>query len=202
MTTRSASTTPAPARLSAADWELAALEALAESGLASIAIEALARRLGVTKGSFYWHFANRQALLAAALQRWEKMDQEQVLQPLHKVADPRGRLRALFRRAGSQLPTHAIYAALLQSSDDEVVGQVMTRVARQRLDFLTWTYRETGMPEPQARLRARLVYSVYAGFLQLASQPGLPRMDHDEFEAYISHVIDTLIPAEDVPHGG
>lgn len=195
MTTRSASPTSPSARLSATDWEFAALDALAECGLASIAIEPLARRLGVTKGSFYWHFANRQALLAAALQRWEEMDQQLVLEPLRDVADPGERLRTLFRRAGAQLQTHAIYASLLQSSDDELVDKVMTRVARKRLDFLTRTYCQTGMLEPLARLRARLVYSVYAGFLQLASQPGLPRMDHDEFEAYIDHVIDTLIPA-------
>ena len=57
------------ARLSTADWEAAALDALAENGLAGVAIEPLARRLGVTKGSFYWHFTDRDALLAALKER-------------------------------------------------------------------------------------------------------------------------------------
>ena len=51
-------------RLSSADWEGAALDSLAEHGLAGLAVEPLARQLGVTKGSFYWHFADREALLA------------------------------------------------------------------------------------------------------------------------------------------
>lgn len=197
MTTRRASGTPAPGRLSAADWELAALEALAESGLTSVAIEALARRLGVTKGSFYWHFSNRRALLRAALERWEATDRELVLEPLCDIPDAHERLRTLFLRAGTHLQTHAIYAALLQCSDDELVEPVMARVARQRLDFLRQAYCQIGMPEADAQLRARLVYSVYAGFMQLAAQPGLPGMDHEQFEAYINHVIDTLIPGGD-----
>ena len=54
-------------RLSADDWALAALDVIAEQGLAAVAVEPLARRLGVTKGSFYWHFPSREALLVAAL---------------------------------------------------------------------------------------------------------------------------------------
>ena len=48
-----------PARLSAEDWAVAALDVIAESGLAAVAVEPLAKRLGVTKGSFYWHFPSR-----------------------------------------------------------------------------------------------------------------------------------------------
>src|SRR5690606_7033358 len=59
------------ARLSAADWAQAALDVIAEQGVSAVAVEPLARRLGVTKGSFYWHFPSRDALLQAALERWE-----------------------------------------------------------------------------------------------------------------------------------
>jgi AcrR family transcriptional regulator len=57
--------------LSAADWERAALELIAERGMQALAIEPLARRMGITKGSFYWHFSSREALLERALLRWE-----------------------------------------------------------------------------------------------------------------------------------
>ena len=53
-------------RLSADDWAREALEQIAETGVSSVAVEPLARRLGVTKGSFYWHFPSREALLQAA----------------------------------------------------------------------------------------------------------------------------------------
>ena len=76
-------------RLSAEDWALAALDVIAEQGLAAVAVEPLARRLGVTKGSFYWHFPSREALLVAALERWEKTEQETVFGQLEAVSDPR-----------------------------------------------------------------------------------------------------------------
>src|SRR6187551_1541614 len=83
-------------RLSAEDWAQAALDLIAEQGVAAVAVEPLARRLGVTKGSFYWHFPSREALLVAALERWEKMEQELLFGELEPITDPRARLRALF----------------------------------------------------------------------------------------------------------
>src|ERR1700735_2469777 len=59
-------------RLTRDDWITAALDAIAEGGLAAVGVEPLAVGLGATKGSFYWHFENRDALLEAAISRWEK----------------------------------------------------------------------------------------------------------------------------------
>jgi AcrR family transcriptional regulator len=53
--------------LTASDWAEAALQLIAEKGLSALTVSTLATRLGVTKGSFYWHFAGRSELLAAAL---------------------------------------------------------------------------------------------------------------------------------------
>src|SRR5580698_4207172 len=67
----------APARprerrtLTRADWIGTAVEALARDGLRAVAVEPLAERLGATKGSFYWHFRDRNALLQAAVEHWE-----------------------------------------------------------------------------------------------------------------------------------
>ena len=182
-------------RLSAEDWEQAALDTLAESGLGAVAVESLARRLGVTKGSFYWHFPTREALLKAALERWERRDEEEVMAQVEPIADPRERLRDLFRRVSREMQSHVIYAALMQSLDHPLVRPVMTRVSQRRLDVLTRAYRQAGLDRLSASHRARLAYSAYSGFLQLSLQMGLPRLRHEEFEAYVDHVIATLIPA-------
>jgi AcrR family transcriptional regulator len=182
-------------RLSAADWEEAALATLADSGLGAVAVESLARRLGVTKGSFYWHFATREALIKAALERWEKSDEDIVVAQLDAIADPRERLRELFKRVSREMPSHVIYAALMQSLDHPLVQPVMARVSQRRLDVLTLAYRQAGLDRQQAQHRARLAYSAYTGFLQLMLQLGLPRLSHDDFEAYVDHVIATLVPA-------
>jgi AcrR family transcriptional regulator len=181
-------------RLSAADWEQAALDVIAEQGVAAVTVESLARQLGVTKGSFYWHFPTREALLKAALERWESQDVDNVFAQVEPIADPRARLCELFRRTGREAKSHVIYSALLRALDHPLVHPVMERVSRRRMDFLTLAYRQVGMNRAQAGHRARLAYAAYVGFLQLALQLGVPRLDHAEFENYVQHVIDTLIP--------
>lgn len=180
-------------RLSAADWEDAALATLAESGVGAVAVEALARRLGVTKGSFYWHFPTREALLQAALERWEQSDEQEVLAPIAAVADPRERLRELIRQVSHKRPSHAVFAALLKSMDQAPIRPLIERVSQRRIEFVTEAFRHAGFDAVTAANRARLAYSAYVGFVQLA-QIGQPRMSHDEFEAYIRDFIEILIP--------
>jgi AcrR family transcriptional regulator len=181
-------------RLSAEDWETGALELIATQGVAAVAVEALARQLGVTKGSFYWHFPTREALLKAALKRWENHT-EALFEEVEAIAEPRERLRELFRRTGREAKSHVIYSALLRALDQPIVQPVMERVSRRRTEFLTRAYRELGMDKRTAAQRARLAYAAYVGFLQLTLQLGMPKLDHAEFEDYVEHVIATLIPA-------
>ncbi len=96
-------------RLSSSDWQQAALDALSEGGLQNIAIEMIARRLGVTKGSFYWHFDSRDALIAAALELWESQEQEQVFGRLDALPDAQARLKALITLVAHELKAHKIY---------------------------------------------------------------------------------------------
>src|SRR5260370_37373440 len=78
--------------LTAADWAEAALQLIAEAGLSALTAEALATRLGVTKGSFYWHFKGRSELLADALGRWEQRITTAAITGLSAAADARKRL--------------------------------------------------------------------------------------------------------------
>lgn len=182
-------------RLSAADWEQGALDLIATHGVGAVAVESLAKQLGVTKGSFYWHFPTREALLKAAIDRWEKQSTDKFIEEVAPIADPRARLRELFRRTGHEAKSHAIYSALLRALDHPMARPVMARVSQQRMDFLVAAYRQMGMTEQTAAYRARLAYAAYVGFLQLTLQVGMPRLEHDEMEAYVEHVIEALIPA-------
>ncbi|HET9483424.1 MAG TPA: helix-turn-helix domain-containing protein [Xanthomonadales bacterium] len=181
-------------RLTAADWEQAALDLIAEQGVAAVAVEPLARRLGVTKGSFYWHFATRDALLEAALQRWERTDVEALMTKIDRIEDPRDRLKQLFRRTSHEMRTHVIYSALLKALDHPAVQPVMQRLSHRRINYLSVAYRALGLSRKTAMNRARLAYSAYVGFLQLILQLKLQRMEADEFEQYVEHVVETLIP--------
>src|SRR5690606_36795768 len=197
------STTTAPAsdkpervgRLSADDWAQAALDVIAEQGVAAVAVEPLARRLGVTKGSFYWHFPSRDALLQAALERWESVEQEAVFGALERVPDPRERLNALFQMVAREFKSHVIYSALLKALDHPAVQPVIDRISKRRMEYLTASFRQTGLSRDDALHRARLTYSAYVGFLQLNLQLHQTRMPQEEFDAYVAHLIRTLVPA-------
>jgi len=134
------SSPPAPtrnARLSADDWAQAALDLIAEQGVSAVAVEPLARRLGVTKGSFYWHFPSRDALLQAALERWEAVEQESIFGSLEQVADPRERLRALFQLVGHEVKPHIIYSELLKALDHPPFSRSST--ASHSAAWSTWS---------------------------------------------------------------
>jgi AcrR family transcriptional regulator len=182
-------------KLSAADWEQGALDVIAEQGLAGLAVESLARRLKVTKGSFYWHFTSREALIQSALARWEQSDVEALMRQVDRIADPRERLEQLFRRTSRELRTHVIYAALLQALDHPLVRPVMQRLSQRRINYLAVAYRALGLGRRAAMHRARLAYSAYVGFLQMMLQLQLPRMSNEEFDEYVEHVLAALVPA-------
>ena len=138
-------------RLSAEDWAQAALDLIAEQGVAAVAVEPLARRLGVTKGSFYWHFPSRDALLVAALERWEKVEQETVFGKLEAIADPSARLRALFNLVAREFKSHIIYSELLKALDHPAVQPVIGRVSQRRMDYLTASFRQAGLSRTDAQ---------------------------------------------------
>jgi hypothetical protein len=74
------------------------------------------------------------------------------------------------------------------------VQPVIDRVSQRRLDYLTASLRQAGMGRAEAQHRARLTYAAYVGFLQLNLQLQQSKLPHDEFEAYVEHVMSTLIP--------
>ena len=180
--------------LSAGDWEQQALVLIAEKGIRAVAVESLAARMGVTKGSFYWHFHNRESLLEQSLIRWEKHDAANLQTSLSAIEDPRERLRSFFRRTGREKLTHNVYSSLCMASDHPQVEPLLERVAQRRMKHIEKAFEEIGFDPQEASHRARLTYSAYLGFLQLQKQHQTPSLSSEEFEAYMTHVIATLIP--------
>ena len=161
-------------RLGRADWVDAALEALAAGGVSAVAVEPVAVRLGTTKGSFYWHFANRAELVTAALAEWEQRYTERVIADLAQIPEPGARLRGLFQRAFGGRLTGAIDAAVLADAASPLVAPVLERVTRRRLGYLHETYAAMGLPPDLAASRALLAYTTYVGLFSLRrAAPGV-----------------------------
>src|SRR5262249_19065938 len=115
-------------RLTRHDWIPAALGAIADGGLAAVAVEPLAGRLGATKGSFYWHFENRDALLEAAIRRWEKETTTDVVAEITAAHDaPASQFRRLVVGVIERAEQDRVGPALLASAAHPAVAPALER---------------------------------------------------------------------------
>jgi AcrR family transcriptional regulator len=165
-------------RLTRAAWVGAALEAIADGGLAAVAVVPLAEQLGVTKGSFYWHFPNRAALVEAALAEWEELHTGAVIAEIGAASgDPLQQLRLLTKRVSELAERDRIELALLATADHPTVRPVLERVTRRRLDFAARLFERLGFSRAEAGRRALLALTIYLGYAQLvhATAEALPR---------------------------
>lgn len=185
--------TASATRLSSADWEAAALDALAEHGLAGVAVESLARHLGVTKGSFYWHFADRDALLVAALAHWETSYTERVIEAVEAAADPRERLARLIGQALAGGRSDRIHIALATASHP-LARKALARVTHRRLGYLESCYVALGQARREARRSALLAYAAYVGLLHLRFEAPAELPAGDALAGYIEHLVGKLVP--------
>lgn len=180
--------------LSVDAWAEAALEALASSGLDAVAVEPLARRLHVTKGSFYWHFPNREALLRAALALWEKRETYDAIEGVEEIADPYERIVRLFKQANSSHRAGRLYLALAAASDDPVVGEVVQRVSSRRLAYLHKCYLDLGLGEHDAHLWSTFAYATFIGNQQVHRDTPERFPAGADFREYFKLMLKMLIP--------
>lgn len=164
------------------DWTGAALQSLADGGPAGIAVDRLAKQLGVSRGSFYWHFSDRNDLITATLDRWERENTTDQLAEAVAVTDPVERLQLIIRRV-YQGQTDPIELALAALAGDPVVGGAVARVTETRLDLLRSVFRDLGFTPAVARDRAWLAYGFYVGHHQLSQNEAIrqrrpPRLDY------------------------
>lgn len=175
-------------------WAAEALKALARGGVSAVSIEPLARRLGVTKGSFYWHFKSRSALLAAALERLERNNAEAIIEFERRYPDPRERLRALFLAAFEPYSLGSLLIHLSAHREHPVIGPALERVTVARLQYLQRIFTEIGLDESAAERQALLSYSAYLGHYQVASTSPDQVPSGEASQAYVTHLVDALVP--------
>ncbi len=193
-------------RLTAHDWARAALAAVGEQGLPGVAVEPLAARLGATKGSFYWHFANRDALVEAALELWEQTHTDAIIEAVDGAGSPAAVLRALFDRV-MYGGGGAIEVTLLAAADHPLVGPAMRRVVSRRLDYIRDQFLALGCDRAEADRRALLAYTAYLGGTQLGIRvpSALPfdPTDTAAHKAYVDSVLAMLLSGlPSGSHGG
>ena len=132
-------------RLSIDDWTAAGLTALIASGPNALRAEPLARALGTTKGSFYWHFSDVPAFQDAVLKRWQSAAFAQIVDHLSATGNTEARLRA-FGHALCADPSEAAIRAWGLS--DAKVAAAVAQVDEERLTHLSRLLSQMGLSNP------------------------------------------------------
>jgi AcrR family transcriptional regulator len=147
-------------------WIEAALQALAEGGPEAIRVEALAARLGVSKGGFYWHFKDRASLLEEMLDGWEqKVVSDVIAQVEAEPGESRAKLQHLFGLAFHASPELLPVELALRdwSRRDSEVAARLHRIDNQRMDYLRELFVPICVDEDDAEARSMLVFSLFIG---------------------------------------
>jgi AcrR family transcriptional regulator len=163
MAPRSAAQT-ATTTLDALAWIEAALDALAEGGIDAVRVDPLAKRLGVTRGSFYWHFTDRPALHQAMLKEWRKRQSYQIGSRIDsQTPAPGERLKRTLELPNSS-PRAKRAAAIelairLWARRDSEAAKAVRHIDRVRLKYYAGLYSEMGLAPAQACKRAFVFYA-------------------------------------------
>ncbi len=171
--------------LSREDWARAALTAISDGGPGAVAVDRLAARLGVTRGSFYWHFREREEVIEAALELWARETTTDQLPGLEAIADPTERLRSLLRSVYERSVDPA-ELALASVGDDPLIGPIFARVTLQRMDALRRIFLELGLSATEAADRAWLAYAFYLGHHQLRRNSEIAAQRPERLERMVS----------------
>ena len=160
------------------DWITGAWEMLGDAGLDGVRVEPLARRLGVTKGSFYWHFRDRQELLDVLLDLWFSIWDDQMSPDIDGDGNAEERIWALFESVIRRTTRgQTVSLRLLSHKDPEIARRIDERDA-QRLAFLMQRLEEIGFSREEARVRGQVYQAIMTGeFLRNGGLPLEERID-------------------------
>jgi AcrR family transcriptional regulator len=159
-------------QLSAKDWLDQGLRTLAERGFTALKAEPLAKAMGVSRGSFYWHFADIGAFHAAILKHWREVAAEQIIADVEAAADHDNPLPLLLRRVfGERLALENAVRAWAMV--DPAARAAVQAIDRRRLTYVQSLFRASGLSPGVARARAQILYWAFLGFA-LSDKP-LPR---------------------------
>ncbi|SBS69857.1 TetR/AcrR family transcriptional regulator [uncultured Microbacterium sp.] len=159
------------ARLGRDEWVDAAYTVFQTDGLAAVRVEAVARVLGSTKGSFYWHFADRRALLLAVLERWEQLETDGVIAELQREQTAGGRLAVLLLVIAHRTALRTGERTLYVDADAAGVADMVAGVTERRVAGIEELLTELGIPAAEARARAVVIVAAVLGYQQMTAAP-------------------------------
>ena len=178
-------------RLSREQWLARALEVLGKKGASELTVESLAQKLGVTKGSFYWHFKDRADFFRQLIEYWDEHFTQTVIT---KVTDqggtPEERLLALMQRVHTKRLDRFEMPIRAWAQQNPKLAPLVRSVDRHRILFVSALFQEMGFDEGEADMRTRifLTYMITQRYLlpDTASSKQLTEL-HKRMAFFIHH---------------
>ena len=157
-------------RLERSDWIRAAMQVLASDGRDAVRVENLANKLRISKGSFYWHFRNRNDLLEAMLEAWESGQTDWNVDEREVHRDPAGRWANLLELLSRATQGSLDVAIFSWAREDEKVGRRVSEIEKRRAAHLRQVFREIGFTSAQAEEWSEAAMLVYLGWVDRATR--------------------------------
>ena len=148
-------------RLTAQDWVDFALTTLAREGFNALKADVLARKLGVSRGSFYWHFRNLGTFHARVIEHWKQAATEAIIADLERYDSREERLDALLRRIGQGGALEVGMRTWAVNNAD--AARALSDIDRRRREYIERLLVEAGIAQPLAATRAQLLYWTHLG---------------------------------------
>ncbi len=175
------------------DWIKASFAALTSGGPQAIRAEAIARKLKVSKGSFYWHFVDVPALKLAMLDHWEKAATKDIIELVNlRASTAKDRLRVLVQISTSS--TDTAYGGVLAEAAirdwaryDKTAAAAVKAVDKRRLDFVQTQFQAHGTPNAICKQNANILYAALIG-LEHLSHHGFASRSRD-LGALLDHLL-------------
>jgi AcrR family transcriptional regulator len=177
---------PAPA-LQRKDWIAAAVARLSDHGIEAVRVEALARVLGVSKGSFYWHFRNRMDLLEQILLSWESGEMAWI--DAANGDSAAGRWAALVARTADPEIMRTEVAIRSWARRDVNVALRASAVEKKRTALIASVLRDVGFPQAAAESWSQIVLLVCLGWLDRATRDRQFHLASQNLGEFLSDVV-------------
>jgi AcrR family transcriptional regulator len=151
-------------QLNREDWLRETLKVLQQRGVGGVKIVAIAARMGVTSGSFYWHFKDLRDLVGCLLEYWEQDLTDALVDGVRNWSGPPENrilnlmLQVIEKDAAVYDPAISVWAR-----NDPAARRVFARTLRKRFDFAAWMFRQSGFSDRQAAIRGRLLVAYLMG---------------------------------------
>jgi len=169
-------------KLSGEDWLQGAME-LSVKGIDHVKIAPLATKLGVTTGSFYWHFKNRKELLAELLNYWEReMTDSAIIAARQFPGPPADRILALMETVMTQGLARYDLPIWQWAQSDSDARRVFKRALKKRFEFAAWMFAQAGFSKAQAETRGRMMVIYMMGESTLIPDPMAMRKQYVELK--------------------